>query len=129
MNVTTKKYQIDGRRFSTLEQFYDEVSARLIPGAEWGKNLDAFIDILRGGFGTPESGFVLLWVNSDVSRKALGYAETIRQLEIRLAKCHSTGIAKVAQDLREALNHRGPTVFDWLIEIISKNKEIELILD
>lgn len=46
-------YEIDGARFTTLEGFYDEVSRVLIPGASWGHNLDAFNDILRGGFGTP----------------------------------------------------------------------------
>ena len=48
-------YEIDGKNFSTLEEFYDEISRVLIPGAQWGRNLDAFNDILRGGFGTPDS--------------------------------------------------------------------------
>jgi RNAse (barnase) inhibitor barstar len=63
---------IDGDRFSDLDGFYDEVSEHLIPGAEWGRNLDAFNDILRGGFGTPESGFHLRWLNSQKSRQELG---------------------------------------------------------
>lgn len=57
------KYEIDGARFSTLEEFFDEVSRVLIPGVFWGHNLDAFNDILRGGFGTPEEGFSLVWRN------------------------------------------------------------------
>ena len=48
--------EIDGTRFDTLEGFYDEVSRQLIPRSDWGRNLDAFNDILRGGFGTPEGG-------------------------------------------------------------------------
>ena len=44
-------YEIDGARFSTLEGFYNEISQALIPGVDWGHNLDAFNDILRGGFG------------------------------------------------------------------------------
>src|SRR5262245_42877877 len=67
-----KIYEIDGYHFSTLEEFYDEISRVLIPGAGWGCNLDAFNDILRGGFGTPEEGFVLRWNNSRVSRDRLG---------------------------------------------------------
>ena len=62
---------INGGNFSTLEEFYDEVERVLIPGAAWGRNLDAFNDILRGGFGTPEGGFVLRWLESDRSRKHL----------------------------------------------------------
>ena len=49
-------YEIDGLEFHTLEEFYDVVSRVLIPNAYWGRNLDAFNDILRGGFGTPEGG-------------------------------------------------------------------------
>ena len=59
-------YEIDGNRFSTLEGFYDEISRVLIPGPYWGRNLDAFNDILRGGFGTPEVGFILRWKNSQL---------------------------------------------------------------
>ena len=66
-------YEIDGRDFSTLDEFYQVVSRVLIPGAQWGQNLDAFNDILCGGFGTPEGGFVLRWKNSAVSRERLGY--------------------------------------------------------
>ena len=52
-------YEIDGTRFHTLEEFFDEIGTVLIPGSEWGRNLDAFNDILRGGFGTPEGGFTI----------------------------------------------------------------------
>lgn len=110
-------YEIDGTRFSTLEEFYEEVSRVLIPGAYWGRNLDAFNDILRGGFGTPEEGFALVWKNSDLSRRRLGYLETVWQLGLRLEKCHPANREYVAHDL-EAERQEGPTVFDWLVEII-----------
>src|SRR4028118_1534806 len=64
-------YEVDGGRFGTLQEFYAEISRVLIPGAEWGHTLDAFNDILRGGFGTPDGGFVLRWVNSERSRERL----------------------------------------------------------
>lgn len=59
-------YEIDGLRFHTLDEFFNEVSAVLIPGSDWGRNLDAFNDILRGGFGTPEGGFTIQWRNHAV---------------------------------------------------------------
>jgi RNAse (barnase) inhibitor barstar len=111
-------YEIDGRDFSTLEEFYAVISRVLIPGAGWGHNLDAFNDILRGGFGTPEGGFVLQWKNSDLSRERLGYSETVRQLEQRLSRCHPLNQQHVSEDLRRAKEGAGPTVFDWLVEII-----------
>ena len=113
-----KTYNIDGERFSTLEEFYEEISRVLIPDAQWGQNLDAFNDVLRGGFGTPDEGFVLIWENSEVSKKRLGHRETVRQLERRLERCHPTARRSVKAQLRDAQSSKGPTVFDWLVEII-----------
>jgi RNAse (barnase) inhibitor barstar len=39
---------LDGARFSDLEGFYDEVSNHLIPGAAWGRKLDALNDTSLG---------------------------------------------------------------------------------
>ena len=111
-------YEIDGSRFSTLEEFFEEISEFLIPGVFWGHNLDAFNDILRGGFGTPEQGFRLVWKNSELSREKLGYSETVRQLRLRLARCHPLNRESVAETLELALKNEGATVFDWLVEII-----------
>jgi len=111
-------FAIDGSRFSTLEGFYDEVGRVLIPGGAWGRNLDAFNDILRGGFGTPAEGFVIRWENSQASREKLGYLETLRQLRSRLEKCHPSNREAVTANLKDAENGIGPTVFDWLVEII-----------
>jgi Barstar (barnase inhibitor) len=84
----------------------------------WGRNLDAFNDILRGRFGTPEEGFILRWRNSRISRERLGYAETIRVLQARLIRCDSANRRRVAEELATAEAHRGRTVFEWLVDII-----------
>ena len=63
---------LDGARIHDLESFYDEVERVMTRGARWGRNLDAFHDILRGGFGTPDGGFVLVWQDSLSSQAALG---------------------------------------------------------
>jgi RNAse (barnase) inhibitor barstar len=114
-----KIYEIDGSKFSTLEEFYEVISGVLIPGANWGKNLDAFNDILRGGFGTPDEGFSIKWINSDISKERLGYAETVRQLEKRLKKCHASNREFVSKELAQAKEFKGSTVFDWIVEIIA----------
>jgi hypothetical protein len=63
---------IDGEQFSTLDEFYEEVSRKLIPGAEWGHNLMrsttffgvALVHLRRGSFlsgvhlSRPGSGWV-----------------------------------------------------------------------
>jgi RNAse (barnase) inhibitor barstar len=113
-----KTYVIDGRNFSTLEGFYDEVSRVLIPGAAWGHNLDAFDDILCGGFGTPEEGFKLRWLNHGLSQERLGYEETVRQLELRLGGAHASNLPDIREKIIAAQVGDGPTVYDWLVEII-----------
>lgn len=55
--------EIDGSRFDTLNDFWEEISVSLIPGTRWGRDFDAFNDVLRGGLGTPRGGFRLRWVN------------------------------------------------------------------
>ncbi len=120
--------KVDGNSFSTLEEFYDEVSRKLILGENWVRNLDAFSDILSGGFGTPDEGFILLWQASEVSRVRLGYGETARQLERRLGRCHPSNRRQVEIELAAARSARGPTVFDWLVEIIRSHDTIELRL-
>lgn len=116
-----REYVIDGNSFSTLEEFYAEISCVLIPGVWWGENLDGFNDILRGGFGTPPDGFILRWRNSDISRQNLGYTETVKQLETRLVQCHPDSRGHVELALKLATEHDGPTVFDWLVEIIEEH--------
>src|SRR5579864_2579933 len=111
-------YEIDGIEFSSLEGFFDEVSRKPIPNAVWGKNLDAFNDILRGGFGTPEEGFMLRWLNANASREQLGFDETVRQLHRRLQVCHSSARPLVIEQLGQAESRSGKTVFDWLVDII-----------
>lgn len=132
-----KQFVLDGSRFSTLEGFYEEISTVLIPGVAWGRNLDAFNDILRGGFGTPAEGFVLRWSQSAMSRATLSYPETVRQLEARLGRCHPSNRAEVAEKLALAESGKGQTVFDWLIQIIEVHgpggreaaSNVHLILD
>ena len=118
LRILKKSYEIDGENFSTLEEFYDEVSRVLIPGVEWGRNLNALNDVLRGGFGTPKGGFLLRWKNSAVSRKRLGYPETVRQLEQQIERCHPSNRAFIEHDLNYAHAARGSTVFDWLVELL-----------
>lgn len=137
---TKQIFDIDGRNFSTLEGFFDEINRVLLPSAPthgWGRNLDSFNDILRGGFGTPEEGFVLRWKNSDVSKERLGYSETVRQLELRLRRCHPACDQSSIRDIDLAKSERGPTVFDWLVEVIKEHgpggeeseDAVDLVLD
>jgi hypothetical protein len=135
------EYVIDGARLSTLDEFFDELARVVIPEVpptECGRGLDAFNDILRGGFGTPEvGGFVIRWKNSALSRERLGYTETARQLEMQLERCHPGHKANLARQIADARRGSGPTVFQLLCEIIATHArggaeaedQVELLLD
>lgn len=66
------RYTIDGKAFSTIEEFARYFSATVLRDYTWRGNLNAFNDILRGGFGTPDGGFVLVWQEHVTSRARLG---------------------------------------------------------
>ena len=108
---------VDGSRFSDFEGFADEFS-RLLGEYTWRGNLDAFNDILRGGFGTPENGWVLRWLNSESSRVALGYPATIKRLEELLLTCHPSNRSYVEARILDARRGVGQTLFDEIVEII-----------
>jgi RNAse (barnase) inhibitor barstar len=99
--------EIDGSRFDSLSGFWNEISTRIIPGAAWGRNLDAFNDILRGGFGTPDGGFRFRWVNFERSKKVLGYSETIQSLERAVRECEPANVDFFKEALEKARRGEG----------------------
>ena len=71
-----KEFIIDGRRFSTMRGFYDEVERVFTCGLHWriGQNLNAFNDVLRGGFGQHSYGepIHIKWLFYEKSLRDLG---------------------------------------------------------
>lgn len=63
---------INGNNFSTLAEFYDEIEQQLTKNLDWkiGRNLNAFNDVLRGGFGIHEydEDYKFIWLNSKKSQ-------------------------------------------------------------
>lgn len=116
-----QRFEIDGARFSTLEGFCEEISEHVISEG-WGHNLAAFDDALRGDFGTPDEGFVLVWKSHRLSREHLGYNETTRQLRAWLAMHEDpASIRYLEEQLAAAQRGEGPTVYDDIIEIIQRH--------
>ena len=109
---------IDGAQFSSLQEFAHYFSNLVLKDYEWSGNLDAFNDILRGGFGTPEGGFILRWENSALSRQRLGHAETIKWIEEHLSTCHPSNVPHLNKRLAEPKEGQGETIFDTIVEII-----------
>lgn len=127
-DLVKPEFVLEGRRTTTLEAFYAEVGQVLLAGQPWEENLDALHTMLRGDYGQLPETFRLVWRNAKVAQTALGYSETIRQLLQQLRDCHPTVLIKTAWALRAALREQGPTVFDWLVELISEHPNVELVL-
>jgi len=115
-----QEYVIDGTQCVSLEAFFEQFNNAAL-SEPWGLNLDAFNDVLRGGFGTPHEGFVLRWMNSEMAKELLGYPETERQLEQRLERCPTENREYVQRHLSDAQREVGPTAFDWLVQIIASH--------
>jgi RNAse (barnase) inhibitor barstar len=129
----TKEIIIDGDNFSTLMEFYDEVESKLTKGLDWriGRNLDAFNDVLRGGFGVHEyeEPIAIKWFHSDKSKKDLGQAETIKYIGEKLKRCHPTNISSVEKDLQLVKNGKGQILFDIIVDILQGHDNIELKIE
>jgi len=71
-----KIFELNGDLFEDVEGFYEEIDRMLTKDLSWrtGHNLDAYIDLLRGGFGVHEYGepIVIRWLNFEKSQRELG---------------------------------------------------------
>ncbi|MEY9976790.1 barstar family protein [Lysinibacillus sp. RC79] len=127
-----KVFVVDGNNFSRFKEFCKEFSRVVLSGKyEWSGNLDAFNDILFGGFGEieVEEKYTIIWRNSDKSKSDLGYEETIIKLNEKLKKCHPSNEKYVLQEIKDAKMNKGPAIFDSIKEIILDNENGTLILE
>jgi len=89
-----KEFILDGNNFHDLEGFYAEIDKLLTKDLSWktGHNLDAFNDLLRGGFGVHEyeEPIIIKWTNYEKSKKNLGNETVLTLLEIFL-DCDNSG--------------------------------------
>jgi RNAse (barnase) inhibitor barstar len=133
MDRIIKTVEIDGNSFSNLIEFYDEIERKFTKGLNWriGRNLDAFNDVMRGGFGVYEylEDIEVIWLNSTRSKKALGYLETMNYLNHILKTCHPLNREIVQKELDLAKKGTGDTLFEIILEIIKDNSNIKLILN
>ena len=76
--------EINGNKFSNQKGFYREVESKMTSGLNWkiGQNLDAFNDVLCGGFGIHEvdEKYILNWHRSEKSKSELKYFERIIEI-------------------------------------------------
>ena len=88
-----KTFLLDGNNFCDEEGFYQEIDKLLTRNLDWetGHNLNAYNDLLRGGFGVHEDEPIRIkWLNFDKSKRELGDDFILRVLVITLS-CNNTG--------------------------------------
>lgn len=116
------KIIIDGSRFSTIDEFYVEMERILTKDLSWrtGRNMDAFHDLLRGGFGVHAYGerVDFIWICAEKSRQDFGYVATVRYWETILKRCHPSNRPMMTEKIKAAQAHTGPTLFDIITEEI-----------
>jgi len=113
---------LDGANFSSMGEFYAEISRLLAPGEKPIRNLDALNDLLRGGFGETEAyePLAIVWKNAAKSREDLGREATIDYYEERLPRVHPKNRERAEKRLADIRNGVGPTLFDQIIALIER---------
>ena len=82
-----KEFIIDGSKFKNIREFYNEIDKVFTRNLKWktGHNLDAFNDVLRGGFGVHNNEAIKIkWINYEQSKKNLGNEMILKIIEIIL---------------------------------------------
>ena len=86
-----KTFIIDGSNFSNMEEFYDEADRVFTTGFRSGHNLDAFEDLLKGGFGRHDDEPIRIkWIHYKRSRFVMNHENLLDILETIL-DCDNTG--------------------------------------
>ena len=132
-----KSIIIDGNNFSNEEEFYDEIDQLLTGDINFctGHNLDAFNDLLRGGFGVHEYGEELniTWIHAAKSRKDFAYhekeyLEAFHYLDRVPNKYDPNLTNEVDAELDDPQLLLGGTLFDILVNIIQRSNNCKLTI-
>lgn len=130
--MSPKTFIINGNNFSDLQGFYDEVVNVLTKNFtdKFGRNMNAFDDILLGGFCKFEyqEKIIFIWKNAKKSQKDLGWPETIKYIENKLKRCNSRNLKSIENDLKLAKEGKGQTLFEIIVDKIKKQKHIKFVV-
>jgi hypothetical protein len=124
--------RIEGKRVRDIPSLYAELNRVFMPDEEWslGESLDALDDLLYGGFGVlaQASSARVVWVDSAVSREALGIPLTRAYLAAKLERpdIYAAGPARAALDDLERGD--GTTYFELVLQVFAGHPELDLVL-
>ena len=124
--MSKKIYTIDGAKFANFEEFRDTLNQEFAFTLEWNGNFDALSDLLEGGYGTPEEGFIVRWLNFGQSKDALGYQETLHWLESVLSRVHPSGRESWETRIALSKQNQGEALWMSVVDVITNHKHIDL---
>jgi len=120
---------LDGTRIHDIASFYDEVNRVFMAAEDWqlGHSLDAFDDLLYGGYGAldGDAPVTLVWTAFERSREALGAGTTRAWLQGKRDSGRYDS-ARMQRELEALDAGTGPTYFDIVLEIIDAHPNIAL---
>lgn len=127
-----KELILDGNRIHDIPSFYDEVNRVLMRGADFtlGPSLDAFNDVLYGGYGTicGNEPINLKWLHFEKNKKDLGMVATMAFYRAKLERPETFNSEWVRMKLEELERGEGQTYMDILLEIIGQHPNIQLVV-
>lgn len=126
-----KQIQIEGNAVNDIASFYAEINRVFMAAESWviGHSLDAFNDLLFGGYGALQGAqeVELVWHNMDHSRQALGY-QTTRAYYLDKLKPGSPYNKKLFAEKLAALDTgTGETYFEIILSILADHPGIRVV--
>lgn len=126
-----KQIIIDGNQIHDIKTLYEELNAKFMQDEDWqlGESLDAFNDLLYGGFGAinGDEPINLVWKNFEENKKSLGLDLTLEFYRQKLKHPEIYNVKSIEKTLKELENGGGQTYFDIILEIIADHSNITVI--
>ncbi len=126
------KLILEGENFHDIDTFYEEINRLVMEDEDWelGSSLDAFNDLLYGGYGILQGyeELKIIWLNSEKSRGDLGLETTLAYYNQKLKLPNIFNKELIQKKINELESGNGLTYFEILLEIISEHKNVRLDL-
>ena len=126
-----KEFVIDGNRIKDKSSLYEEINRQFMHEESWqlAESLDAFDDLLYGGFGAikEKEEIKIVWLNFDSNKEAFGLDFTRNFYKEKLEQPENFDSKLVRRQLDDLERGEGQTYFEIIEEIISSHPNIELL--
>lgn len=125
-----KTLTIRGRDIRDISSFYGEINRVFMADEDWklGESLDAFNDLLFGGYGAIAvlEPVELVWEDIEASRVALGIETTRAYLLAKQRQPERYSRGSIQQQLDQLEKGDGSTYFNTILDIIQDHPNVRL---